>query len=362
MARAMFKWASETNQIPGIKIKVENEDTRYDMAETILAYKRMMAKNPTLIMTIYSQDADITKPVCTRDMIPNFAYFGSTFAVDPPGWVFTDALLWDVWMIGVMNWIADTWDMGKMGRPARMATLGWDNTMGTCVIKPAELYAAKLPTVDYVAAEVSPPRTMDFSTYMTRLKTAQPDYVVCPMIAAPVGSAIKTAVELGMSPSQFIVGCSTTFQWEAVLRAVGKEGAAGILTADCYYMYSDKTPEMELVQKLYKADYGELPPTSMGILIGANPAMMVIEALKRAVAEVGVEDLDSAALYRAAMTIKNWERGTSLPTTFGTDRREGSRSIRMYACKDDGHFYRLSDKMYEGSPHPKELFAEAEGK
>ncbi|MCH8864219.1 MAG: ABC transporter substrate-binding protein, partial [Chloroflexi bacterium] len=183
MSKAYYDWASDTGLMPGIRFNMVTEDTRYDMAQIVPAYMRMQPKNPMIIQFIYSQDGDTIKPLAARDMIPAVGYVTSTLGVLPPEFVFSVSPLWDNYEIMVLNWIQDTWDMEKMGRPARYAHLGWDNTMGASGIKPGELYAEKLSKVEHVGAEIAPPGTMDFSTYVIRLKKLDPDYIWCPLVS-----------------------------------------------------------------------------------------------------------------------------------------------------------------------------------
>jgi len=333
------------------------EDTRYDMAQIVPAYMRMQPKKPMIIQFIYSQDGDTIKPLCARDMVPAVGYVTSTLAVDPPGFVFSVSPLWDNYEIMVLNWIEDTWDVAKMGRKARYAHLGWDNTMGTCGVEAGKLYAEKLDKVDHVGAEIAPPRTMDFSTYMVRLKEVNPDYIWCPLVSGPFASAVKTAVELGMKPSQFIAAGSTVGQWEAVIAAVGAQELNGTLHAIDQYQYSDEVEGIKLMADLWQKNYPKepLPPAASGWSWSIGPMFVIPEAVRIAVQDVGVDDLSSAAIYRALQKIENFETKAMAPITFGQDRRDGIRSMRMYEWRDGKDFYLLSDKLYEAKPTAAEV-------
>ena len=359
MCQAYYTWASETGLIPGIKFNMVTEDTRYDMAQIVPAYMRMQPKKPMIIQFIYSQDGDTIKPLCARDMVPAVGYVTSTLAIDPPEFVFSASPLWDNYETMVLNWIQDTWDMDKMGRPARYAHLGWDNTMGTCGVEAGELYAAKLDKVEHVGAEISPPRTMDFSTYMVRLKKADPDYIWCPLVSGPFASAVKTAVELGMKPSQFIAAGSTTGQWEAVVSAVGAQELNGVLHASDQYQYSDNAKGIQLMVDLWKKAGYEPPIIASNWMWGIGPMFVIPEAVRIAVEDVGVDQLDSADIYRALQKIQNFDTEAMAPITFGLDRRDGIRSMRMYEWRDGKDFYLLSDKLYYAKPTAAEVLKEA---
>lgn len=359
MCKAYYEWASQTGLMSGVKFDIVTEDTRYDMAQIVPAYMRMQPRKPMLIQYIYSQDGDTIKPLCARDKVPAVGYVTSTLAVDPPEYIFSVSPLWDNYEIMVLNWIEDTWDVAKMGRKARYAHLGWDNTMGTCGVKPGQMYVPRLKKVEWVSTEIAPPRTMDFSTYMVRLRDAKPDYIWLPLVGAPFASALKTALELGMKPSQFVAAGSTVGQWESVIDAVGAVKLNGVLHAIDQFQYSDKAAGIELMVDLWKKNYPKesLPAAASVWSWSIGPMFAIPEAIKIAVKDVGIDKLDSAAIYQALQKIQNFDTKATVPITFSKDRREGMRAMRMYEWREGKDFYLFSPKMYEAKPTAAEVLA-----
>ena len=364
MCKAYYEWASQTGLIPGIKFDMVTEDTRYDMAQIVPAYMRMQPKKPMIIQFIYSQDGDTIKPLTARDKVPAVGYVTSTLAVDPPEYVFSVSPLWDNYEIMVLNYIEDTWDTAKMGRKARYAHLAWDNTMGTCGVKPGQAYVKGLKNVEWVSTEIAPPQTMDFSTYMTRLKAANPDYIWVPLVGAPFASALKTALELGMKSSQFVAAGSTVGQWESVIAAVGTDKLNGVLHAIDQSQYSDKVAGIELMVDLWKKNYPKEPlPAAASVWSWSIGPMFVIpEAIKIAVKDVGIDKLDSAAIYAALQKITNLDTKAMAPISFDATRRDGIRSMRMYEWREGKDFYLKSTKLYEAKPTAAEVLKGAAAK
>ncbi len=363
ISKALYTWVNDTNYIPGIKIEYVAEDDRYDRAQIVTAYKRLQAKKPLVIQVYTGDNAEVLKPFGARDQIPIVTYGGGTKAIDPPGWTFVTVCMYDSQVIAILNWINDSWDVGGMGRPARYVHAGWDNAMGSTGVLPGQLYAAKLPTVDFVSAEIVPPGTMDMSANAIRLKQIDPDYVWMALIAPPASSLLKTAKAQGMDLKPFIWGDYSVFMFNTALRILGEEGVDGSLHSTSYFHKSMDTPGtkrmFELWDKYVKTDYW---PT-IGMMVGYNPAQTIVEGIKRAVANVGVEKLDGVAIYEALQTIKNWETGTMLPLTFGPDRRDGSREAMFYQRKGGEFLPIFGGKIYDGgTPLPKDLIAEAEAR
>jgi len=363
-AKAYYTWVNENNYIPGVKIELVSEDDRYDRAQIVNAYKRLQAKKPIAIQVYTGDNAEVLKPFGARDKTPIVSYGGGTAAIDPPGWTFVTVCMYDSQVIAILNWINETWDIGKMGRPARYAHVGWDHAMGKTGVKPGQLYAAKLPSVDFVSAEIVPPRTMDMSAVAIRLKELQPDYVWMALIAPPASSLLKTAKAHGMDLKPFIWGDYSTFMFNTALRVLGKEGVEGSLASTSYYYKGMDTPEIKRMYEIWDKYSGmkESWPT-IGMEVGYNPAQTIVEGIKRAVAKVGAEKVTGEDVYQALQTIENWETGTMLPLTFGPDRRDGCRLAMFYQFKGDDFYPMEGGKFYDGgNPHPKDLIAEAEGK
>jgi len=359
-SKALYSWVNDTNYIPGIRIEVASEDDRYDRAQIVTCYKRLQAKNPIAIQVYTGDNAEVLKPLAGRDKIPVVTYGAGTLAIDPPGYTFVTVCMYDCQVIAILNWINDTWDVGRMGRPAKYVHAGWDNAMGSTGVLPGQLYCAKLPTVDFVSAEIVPPGTMDMSSNAIRLKGIDPDYVWMALIAPPAASLLKTAKAQGMDLAPFIWGDYSVFMFNTAERILGEEGVDRSLHSTSYFHKSMDTPGItrmfELWDKYVKKDYW---PT-IGMEVGYNPAQTIVEGIKRAAAKVGPEKMSSEDVYQALQTIENWETGTMLPLTFGPDRRDGCR-LAMFYQRQNGEFVPIyGGKSYDGgNPHPVDLIAEA---
>lgn len=360
MSRAFYTWVNETNYIPGIKLDYVNEDDRYDRANIVTAYKRLAEKNPLVVQAYTGDNAEVLKPIGERDKVPIVVYGGGTAAIDPPGWTFVVSAMYDSIAFANLNWIEATWDTAKMGRKAKYAQVGWDHAMGKTAVEPSQLYVQnRLKNVVWAGAEIVPPRTMDLSAVAIRLKATDPDYVWMALIAPPASSLVKSAKGLGMDPKKFIWGDYSTFMWDTVLRVLSKEDIEGNLYSTSFFPKSVKTPEMQRMFELWDKYVKRTPyPPEIGLQVGYNPAQVIVEGIKRAVAKVGADKVDGTALYEALQTIKDFKTGTMLPVNFGPDRRDGDRETMIYTIKNT-EFFQLDGKIYDGgNPLPKDILAQ----
>ena len=74
--------------------------------------------------------------------------------------------------------------------------------------------------------------------------------------------------------------------------------------------------------------------------------MLLYEALRIAIEDVGLENIDSEAIYNALQKIKNFDTGVSLPATFGPNDRLANQSCYIYEIGTDGIPHLKTDKVY----------------
>jgi len=360
-AKAVFDWANETNYIPGLKVEMVSGDDQYQAAKVMQAYKQIQAEEPIAFLSYPAGNADVLKEVMRRNKTPLVNYGGGNFSIDPPGWVFVTVAMYDTQQFAVLKWINENWDVAREGRPARFAHLAWDNSMGTSSIKPGMLYAEQLPLVDYVAAEVAPSGTMDFTPYITRLKQKDPDFIYMALVTPPAISAVKTGIAMGIPKEKFMYFDYVTFMWGAMLRAVGNEVVEGAFVGTSFYHYTIDTPGMQKFWGIWDKYSGLQRPVGLAALVGYNPGLVLLEGMKRAAATTGADKITGEDIYKALQTIKDFNPGTMVPVTFGPDIRDGAREMLIYKVKD-GKIYLVGDvdkPIDGGNPHPSEILAAA---
>jgi len=360
VSQALYNWVNETNYIPGIKLEYANEDDRYQRANIVTAYKRLQEKNPLVIQVYTGDNAEVLKPTGAQDKVPIVSYGGGTAAIDPPGWTFVVGSMYDSIAFANINWIYANWDVAKMGRKAKYVHVGWDHAMGKTAVEPSKLYVQnKLSDkIEWLPEQIVPPGTTDMSKTAIVLKDLNPDYVWMALIAPPSSSLVKSAKGLGMDLKKFIWGDYTCFMWNTVMRVLTPADVEATVFSTSFFPKSVKTPGMqrmfELWDKYVKRAYG----SEIGVQVGYNPAQVIVEGIKRAVAKVGADKVDGTAVYEALQTMQNYDPGTMLPVTYGPDRRDGQRLTKLYTTKN-GEWFELDGKIYDGgNPLPKDILAQ----
>ena len=349
-AKEFFKWANETEYLPGVTVEWTEEDTRYDIAQVPIAYRDMMARSePMVLFTMTAVGSTGVKPLAERDKLPVLSFTGSVAtAQEPVGYVFQETFVPEINFNCFLNYVADTW---TEERPCRVASLSWDDPDGTQHIASGVATAEALG-IDFKEeyAEVAPPGTMDFSTYVTRLKELDPDYIFFPLIGPATGSALKTMDAMGMDTTKAVyIVMSGGGMYEELTAVAGEELPYGATLVMADYAYSDPliTDEQEHLRSLMEpTDYGWDARYHVNALSFYTSCKILYEGLRIAIEDVGIENLDREALYNALQKIEDFDTGVCLPVTFGTDDRLSNQSCYIYEIGTDGIPHLKTEKIY----------------
>ena len=349
-AQEFFKWANETEYLPGVTVEWSEEDTRYDISQVPIAYREMMARSePMVLFTMTAVGSSGVKPLADRDEIPVLSFTGSVAAAqEPVGYVFQLTFVPEINFNCFLNYIADTW---TEDRPCRVASLSWDDPDGIQHINSGVTTAAALG-IDFKKsyAEVAPVGTMDFSAYVTRLKALNPDYIFFPMIGPATGSALKTMDAMGMDTKKAVyIVMSGGGMYEELTAVAGEELTYGATLVMADYAYSDPliTDEQEHLKSLMEpTEYGWNAKYHVNALSFYTSCKILYEGLRIAIDEVGIENLDREALYNALQKIEDFAPGVSLPATFGPNDRLSNQSCYIYEIGTDGIPHLKTEKVY----------------
>jgi len=349
-AQEFVKWANETNLVPGVKVEITTEDDRYDASQVPLAYRRMMARaEPMVLFTMTAVGSSGVKPLADRDKIPVLSFTGSVAtAQEPVGYVFQLTFVPEINFNCFLNYVADTW---KETRPCRVASLSWDDDDGRQHIN-SGIQTANALGIDFKReyAQIAPPGTMDFTTYVARLKEINPDYIFFPMIGPATGSALKTMDAMGMDTKKAVyIVMSAGGMYEELTAVAGEELTYGATLVMADYAYTDPliTEDQERLRDFMKGTgYSWNPKYHVNALSYYTSCKILYEALRIAVDDVGVENLNREALYQALQKIKDYDTGVCLPVTFGSNDRLAVQSTYIYKIGTDGIPHLKTDKIY----------------
>lgn len=171
----------------------------------------------------------------------------------------------------------------------------------------------------------------DFTSQVLRVRDARPDALIVYGYIAPSSTIVRQAKQLGVEAK--IIGSNATSS-RLYPKVVG-DAAAGVLNVITVADLPESTRDPIAS---FRAEFERLHPTlvpqgrpDLADLLGYGGAMTFVEGLKRA-----GRDLTREKFIAALETLKNFETGFSLPTTFTPTDHDGQKAARILEIQPDG--------------------------
>lgn len=171
----------------------------------------------------------------------------------------------------------------------------------------------------------------DFTSQVLRVRDARPDALIVYGYIAPSSTIVRQAKQLGVEAK--IIGSNATSS-RLYPKVVG-DAATGVLNVITVADLPESTREPIAS---FRAEFERLNPAlvpqgrpDLTDLLGYGGAITFMEGLKRA-----GRDLTREKFIAALETLRNFETGFSLPTTFTANDHEGQKAARILEIQPDG--------------------------
>ena len=327
-----FRYVNEVKGgVAGRKIDMLLIDTAYKVPEAVTAVRRFATQdNVDMIATWGAGEGLAAKPIVQKYKIPTVNYSTSWEILETPiEYMYLPFGSYRLDCYAVLEYIRAT---HKGTESPKVGLLTYNNAYGRSIHKPSQEYAAKIG-VQIVAVEEFPPKTVDLTTELLRLKKAGADYVFIQMLPATIITAFKGADRIGYNPQFFGTWTSTDPDFfklgKGLIRNRLKIQFSGGLPAD-------KSKGMTLMRELWKryktvdrfdAAYWE------GVVIGT----IMERAFQRAHERYG--KINRETINMAMESFKDEDFGGLMPKiTYSKTNHEGSFTGRIVQVKEDGTF------------------------
>jgi branched-chain amino acid transport system substrate-binding protein len=175
-----------------------------------------------------------------------------------------------------------------------------------------------------VAHEVFQPADTDFASQVLKIHNARPDVLLIYSYIGPSATIIRQAKQFGVEAK--MIGSNATSS-RLYPKIVG-ESAAGVLNIITLYdLPESNAPNIAKWREEFEKLNPSLVPQGrpdLGDMLGYGGAMAFVEGLKRA-----GRDLTRENFIASLETLKNFETGFTLPTTFTPTDHEGNKAARI---------------------------------
>lgn len=311
-------------------------DTGYKVPEAVAAVKKFAIQDRVdMILTWGAGEGLAAKPLVQGYKIPTINYSTSWELLEKPvDYMYLPFGSYRLDCAAVLEYIKS---IHKGSDPPKVGLLTYNNAYGRSIHKPSQEYA-KANGINIVSIEEFPPRTVDLTTELLRLKKNGAEYVFMQMLPATIVTTFKSADRIQYSPQFFGTWTSTDPDFfklgKGLIRDRLKMQFPGGLPGD-------KGAGVETLKELWKR-YKTVTRFDTAYWEGVVVGMIVERAALRAQQKHGKVDRDT--INRAMETFANEDFGGILPpVTYTKTSHEASFRGRIVQVREDGSFRPLTD-------------------
>jgi ABC-type branched-subunit amino acid transport system substrate-binding protein len=331
------RYFNEQEVIPGVRIESVWGDSARQLALFTSHYERFVAAGTPLIRAEESSWVIAMRKSYARDQVVLFLGGGGSheLAYPEPGWIYAVTPLVCEQTAVVLEHFSTNW---KEERPPRCVFAGYDAVWGQ-EPRYATEYARGLG-FEVLPPESIPMAVLDATTELLRWRDTGADLVYLQMIESSAAPILRDAERLGLL-DQFQFAGHQSSMGDNILK-VAAAGSEGYLIPAVYPWLTDtEVPGVKLMTDNMMKYHGEVLRQPQ-YYFGWVAAAVVCEAIKRAIENVGYENLDGPAVKEALDGMKGFDVYGLASVTYKADDQRGVTKLAVYEVRG-GELVRASD-------------------
>jgi len=330
-----LKLAVEDGTIQGADVKIITYDQRTDYARTPPGYIWLKGQGVVMMNILSPTDRLMLKDKFEPDRMP---VFGSTLDEDAPAnpWIFCYGLSNGMELEVLLQWVMNTWDYAGKGRPPKIGHNSWNIASATFhqvgIDRMLQLYPDKF---NFAGLSKAPMGQSSWAGEVAKFKDC--DYIYISTSGAMTTTFIKESRDRGYTG--VFLGCQDSFPGyfdlvEAALPA-DKIGECYMEVPTCWWNEDNAfiRGAKEAVQRFHPGEAAAMMRNS-GPTAGWLTGMLIADAIKRAIATVGAENVDGPALQQAFLATNLTVDGFPFPLKYTDKNHAAVNAMKVY--KFDG--------------------------
>jgi len=332
--------------VAGRRLEIVLVDTGYKVPEAVAAVRKFAVQDKVdMIATWGAGEGLAAKPIIQKYKIPTINYSTSWEILEAPiDYMYLPFGSYRMDCYAILDYIKAIHN-GK--EAPRVGLLTYNNAYGRSIHKPSKEYAAKVG-VSIVAIEEFPPKTVDLTTELLKLKNKKADYIFMQMLPAAIITAMKSAERIQYQPAFFGTWTSTDPDFFKLGKGLVKDKLRmqfpGVLP-------SDNTTGAKLMKDLMKR-YKTVSKFDASYWEGVAVGMIMERACLRAQEWYG--KINRETINAAMESFRNEDFGGVVPQlTYWKQNHEGSFRARIVRVNENGTYVPLTNFFTPGSEKPK---------
>jgi ABC-type branched-subunit amino acid transport system substrate-binding protein len=318
----------ELGGIAGRKVEYKWADTGYQAERTLSIYDRYKAENPLVVIIYGSPDGEALKPKLEADKIPGFNFGQSDAQIFPPAYNFIWGVPYVDAFVRYMEWLVQQRAPERPKLALVMLEYGW-----SLIHKTAAEQLADRIGIDFVDSEVISVAPTDLTTMLTRFHENGVTDIYMSITSAGFAVAAANLVELGYADEMTM----TNFWWgpiDELAESIGDKAIGMRNLTPWRSRYEAATDAgVKTVVDYYNKLYAE--PPKMAVITGWMGMELVFEAIRRAIEEVGYENLTGEAVKEGFESITDFEGIIHPKVTLGPGQRVTNNKLRIMEVQKD---------------------------
>ncbi len=331
-----FRYFNEQECIPGVSIELSWGDDMLQYPQLYSHYERFVERGVPLIFMEEATGLAGLNDRFEKDGVvivaPGSGYQEVAY---PPGWRYATTPTIAEQAAAVLEYFRENW---QEERPPRLAFVGIESPWGY-EARYATEYAQSLG-FEVLAPETVPFVALDATTQLLRLKESGADLVYIQALPMASGPILRDAERLGILDQMQFAGHQSTMG-ERVIEMTGVASEGYLMPRPFPWFDEVEIPGIRLMLDTQMEYHGKVVREGECFFAWASAAV-VCEAIRRAIENVGYENLDGLAIKEAMDSIKDLDVYGLATVTYKPDDHRGVTKEAVYQVRD-GKIVRVSD-------------------
>ncbi|MBN2515063.1 MAG: ABC transporter substrate-binding protein [Deltaproteobacteria bacterium] len=316
-------------------------DTGYKVPEAVAAVRKFAVRDKVdMIATWGAGEGLAAKPIIQRYKIPTINFSTSWEILEPPiDYFYLPFGSYKLDCYAILEYIRT---IHKGTDAPKVGLLTYNNAYGRSIHKPSREYAEK-HNINIVAIEEFPPKTVDLTTELLRLRKVGAEYIFMQMLPAAIITTLKCADRIEYEPPFFGTWTSTDPDFFKMGKGLIRNrliiqfpGGLPVDQSEGITLLKELWSRYKTVDK-FDASYWE------GVVIGT----IMERALLRAKEKYG--KINRETINKAMESFSNENFGGLVPNiTYTKTNHEASSKARIVQVHEDGRFTPLTNYFIPG--------------
>jgi len=330
-----LRMVSEEEPIEGIKITLVTYDTKSDASRVPVGYQSMKDKGVD-IMSAAPQDTEVLRSTFEADQMPFYALSNIISMIDSQ-WLTSLYGPPELQITRLLKWINENWEdyptKPKVGFIGLAGVPFYESQRETV----QDWISARPDQYEWLGAEMAPSTTSVWVSEINKMRSA--DFIFASMSGPPLVSLTAEARSRGYEGT-FMGPSETYFSFYMLLRAgVDPEDLDNSIAGTYTPWWGEDNAFMNEVEEYAQKYNSQAEMVAIrqgtGQFNGWAAGMIFIDAVKRAIDKVGVDNLDGIAIHQALQETDMTQPGWGNPWKLQEGMNYFAQTVRLVEYKSD---------------------------